>query len=512
MNIFNRSIQKIHKYTGIIIALFFLMWFISGIVLLYHKYPRISDEDRYAHTESLQLAELPPVTSIPGLSDSTKLKSISVSREFGQTVWSVRKSGKHSANPMEAKPEADGKFYITSDSVKIELQKPSEAQLDSIAALWAETGTIIKKDTLTKRGPWVLYERYEKSLPIIKYSFDNPEKSEIFISQNSGEVLQATTRSERIWSWFGAIPHKFYFANLRTNLNLWKTLLLIDGLLCLISALSGFYIGIYYLFSASRKQHHISSPFKKKVWKYHHIAGLIFGIFLIGWGISGSLAMQRVPKWLVNYDDEYFISSAKLWGKKSLPLSAYKLDYREILSKYPDVKSISWEHFGKTPAYHIISEDNEIYINASRPGEIIPLSISRDEIEKGIKRYYGDDVRYTITLMQDYDEYYLSAKNIYPLPVWKVEIENKDGSRLYISPEDGHVKYVNNNRMVRKWLFAAAHYLDIKYFVLHQTLRYTLLWILAAGCIFVIATGVIIFFTKEKAQHSGLNRKKRNDR
>ena len=509
MNAVNKSIQWVHRWTGIIIALFFAMWFISGIILLYHSYPRVTTEDYYRHMESLQAETLPPLLDLPGLSDTTRVKTLSVSRDRGCNVWTISGISTRKDNPMEAKPVATDKF-ILADSTLIPLAPLTPKGIDSLACVWAASDAIIKVDTLTKRQQWIMYERYEKSLPVLKYSFNNLEKSEIFISQKSGEVIQASTRPERIWSYFGAIPHKFYFPFLRTDVEKWKTAILIGGLFCLVAALSGMYIGVYYLIKNRQKHHKFASPFKKKVWRYHHIVGLIFGIFLIAWGISGSLAMQRVPKWLVNYDGDYFVSASKLWGRKPLPLSKYQLDYRELLKAYPDVKSISWEHFGNHPAYLIVSGDKEIYIDASKEGTVATLNLSKEEIENAVERYFGDDVKYTISLQDDYDEYYLSRKGEYPLPVWRIDVEDSDGTRMYVSPSDGYVKYLNHNRMAKKWLFSATHYLGIKYFVLHQGLRYACLWILSAGCLFVIVTGVCIFFSKIKLTKEPKEQKKKD--
>ncbi|MCM1490284.1 MAG: PepSY domain-containing protein [Muribaculum sp.] len=496
MNILNKSIQKIHKISGLVIAIFFLMWFVSGIVLLYHKYPKVDEHDTYSHAEVLDLQNLPSIYDIPGMTDTTKIKTLSVSRNLGNTVWTISAASSRKDNAMDKRSKDDMSFIFTGDTL-IAQKKITPAQIDSIACLWAASNAITKVDTLKERQQWILYDRFEKSLPILRYHFDNPDKTEIFISMKNGEVVQASTQSERFWAYLGAIPHKFYISGIRTNTERWKTIMLIGGLICLIAALSGMYIGIYYIFINKKKHHTFASPFKKRMWRYHHIAGLIFGIFLIGWGISGALSTQRIPKWMVDYEGDYTLSATKLWSKKPLKLKDYKLDYRKVFDKYSNVKSISWQHFGSTPAYLVISGDKEYYVDASQPDKVKPLEISKKEIEKAVRRYFGDDADFSMVLMEDYDEYYLSAKGQQPLPVWKIEIDNEDGSRIYICPSDGYVKYLNENRMVKKWLFSACHYLDIKYFVLHNTLRYACLWILAIGCVFVIVTGVAIFFSKE---------------
>lgn len=497
MNIINKSIQKIHRYTGLAIALFFMMWVMSGVVLLYHKYPKVSQEDLYSHMEKISIDSLPSIYDLPGMTDSTKVKTLSIGRFLGQNVWTISSGSGKSDNKMSPRTFASDQKYVLAGDSLISQQKITSVQRDSIACLWAGCDDIIKTDTLRERQQWVLYDRFEKSLPILRYYFDNPEHSEIFISEKDGEVVQATTRQQRIPAWLGAIPHKLYFKGLRTDTDRWKNIITILAMICLAAALSGMYIGIYYLVVNKRKHDSLSSPFKKRLWRYHHIAGLIFGVFLIGWGVSGCFSTQRVPKWMVNYDGDYSVSASKFWGKTPLKLKDYKLDYRDVLTAYPDVKSISWQHFGQTPAYLVVSGIEEIYVDASEPGQVRRLEIAENEIENAVMNYFGDDCKYSLKRMTEYDEYYLSAKGKYPLPVWKIEIEDADGSRLYVSPSDGYIKYLNKNRMAKKWLFSAAHYLDIKYFMMHKSLRLTCIWILALGGAFVIVTGVAIYIIKQ---------------
>ena len=39
----------VHIWSGRIIVLFFFMWFFSGLVLIYHPYPKLTDKEIYSH-------------------------------------------------------------------------------------------------------------------------------------------------------------------------------------------------------------------------------------------------------------------------------------------------------------------------------------------------------------------------------------------------------------------------------------------------------------------------------
>ena len=42
-----------HRVMGWVLCVFFLMWFLSGIVMLYQRFPRVYDSDRVEHLEAI---------------------------------------------------------------------------------------------------------------------------------------------------------------------------------------------------------------------------------------------------------------------------------------------------------------------------------------------------------------------------------------------------------------------------------------------------------------------------
>ncbi|MDE6422592.1 MAG: hypothetical protein K2K95_04125, partial [Muribaculaceae bacterium] len=142
--------RRLHRFTGVVIAIFFIMWFITGIILLYHGYPRVTDTDRYTHMRRIDPEGLPDLYDIPGLSDSVAVSTLSVDNRLGETVWTLSNISRHTATPMEAKPETGGKFVIAGDSL-ISPKSITNEVLDSIACEWAGSENIRKVDTLHRR-------------------------------------------------------------------------------------------------------------------------------------------------------------------------------------------------------------------------------------------------------------------------------------------------------------------------------------------------------------------------
>ena len=81
---------KVHRITGLSIAVFFLMWFITGIVLIYHPYPKVSEKLLYDKKETLP-SSLPDLSSVR-LKMDDKVKSLSLKQFQGQTLFSIDKA------------------------------------------------------------------------------------------------------------------------------------------------------------------------------------------------------------------------------------------------------------------------------------------------------------------------------------------------------------------------------------------------------------------------------------
>ena len=86
----NRSVKLLfstHRVSGTLIALFFLMWFVTGLVLLYHPFPRVSAEALNAHLEQLP-DELPSLDSIRQRAGG-EIRKLHIYQYQGQTLLEV---------------------------------------------------------------------------------------------------------------------------------------------------------------------------------------------------------------------------------------------------------------------------------------------------------------------------------------------------------------------------------------------------------------------------------------
>ncbi len=464
---------KSHKYIGLFISAFFLMWFVTGVVLIYHPYPSVSEKLVNEKKEVLP-SSLPDLDYIAQRVEG-EIKSVRI-REFqGQTLMDVKTSKQ--------------KYLLTTDTLQ-DIKPIDYLCVEKVARQWSDA-PIKRVDTLRKRSQWVLFTRYEKELPIYKFHFDDKYKTQLFVSGTTADVQQLTTAKQRFWAYVGAIPHKLYIPALRRNTQMWMDSFVVGASICLVAALTGFILGIYIFVRRKKVKGEWGNPYRKRWQRIHFSFGLIFGIFLISWAISGLFAMKRVPQWLIKTEAPYVFDKTKLWGKNILPTDTYKLGFDKLHQEYPQLKEIKLSRFAEIPVYIIIEGENERYIDAS--GEDVKiLEIPQQTIENGFRKIYGEHVPMKISLLEEYDNYYINLRRTYTLPVYKVEVDNNDRDLYYVSPTDGYIKYLNKNKKADRWLFNGLHYLNLPGLFSKPVLWTICIWVLCGGCAVVCLSGLIL--------------------
>lgn len=462
----------IHRILGSLLSILFLVWFLSGLVMIYHTFPRADRADKRAKMDYLRVADLPSLQTIKDrLPKGEPIKNITLNSYLGQTVFHIR-TDKNSydipADSTETLPVIDGK------------------RIRETASLWC-TAPVEKVDTLYALDQWIPFGNLKKEFPIYKFHFADQEQHQLYISSKSGEVLQYTDKDSRLWAWLGAIPHWVYFTSLRQNAELWiKVVVWLSGIGC-IMCIAGIYLGIRD-FRLTRKRK-LASPYKKFWYKWHHIIGTVFGLFVLTFTFSGMMSLARVQDWGLR--TKLDINPAQELRKLAPSPLDYPLDYRDVIQAYPgQIRQLEWGCFGDIPFYTILTDANDIVVNANSEHTVSPLKLDTEDIHSMLAQVHGTECAMDIRLLEEYDTYYISRKRKLDLPVWKVTIEDIDKSCYYINPGNGQYRYVNTPARWNHWMYPALHSLNIKILVDHPILWNIVMWGLMLGGTFVSLSGV----------------------
>ncbi|WP_235848733.1 hypothetical protein [Parabacteroides timonensis] len=178
--------------------------------------------------------------------------------------------------------------------------------------------------------------------------------------------------------------------------------------------------------------------------------------------MTGLLSMSPIPKWLG--DSHWKKEESKI--HPPLRLEGFSLDPGKLLQ--PDAYGISATGGEKVcmlklrsyldrPLVEIIRQTNDgliqpeyIYAAKSTPRRFI---VTRPDILHSLEKLYGTPIPLVrMSLLEEYDEYYHPGSDLkrLPLPVYKVEIDNKVQDLYYFPSSTPTYYHYNSNTKLRK--------------------------------------------------------------
>ena len=462
-----RLLFSAHRILGTILSILFVVWFLSGFVMLYHNFPKVTNKDKYAHADILSEIPVSLDSILSKIGDNENIIGLKFA-SFGNKPYFKVVTHDTTCNL------SDNQMSLFNYS-----------QIENYAKRW-NSGDIFKVDTLNELEQWIPFSRYRKDLPIYKFYFNDENKSQLYVSSHTGEPLQFTNKDNRFWAWLGPIPHWIYFTSLRQNGQLWSDVLIWISGFGSIMCFSGLILGIYLYISRYRKKKKWGTPYKKFIYKWHHILGFFFGFFVFTFVFSGMMSLAHIPQWIVKTHNSAI--QERLLLPTSLAVDNYRLSISKILEAYPQkVKSIECSSFGTKPLYKVVVNDEQLTLDATN-NNVKLLNLNEDDIRIFLGKEYSDSI--DITLLNEYDNYYITRKDKLPLPVYRVDIDDADKSTYYIDPQTGYTQYFNSNDKVRKWSYQALHSYKIPFLIRNTVAWNLVMWTTMVGGTLVSFTGL----------------------
>ncbi len=474
----NRFIIKFHRVLGTFLSILFLMWFVSGLVLVYHYFPYMHDKDLLEHAQPLDTVALRPMADIVGGARMHRDSIASAVLQWRAGVYTVKLT------------DCNGNEELLDAQTGLRVPRFSDRQLRQVAAAWHD-GDITLLDSLNSIDLWLIYAYPHREWPVLKYGFSGTDKAEIYLSSRTGDVVQYTTGESRFWAWVGAIPHWIYITWLRENGSaLWRDVVAWVSGIGIFATLSGLYVGIRATIIARRHRKGLT-PYGKPLFRWHHVLGLVFGLFALTYVFSGFMSVRHVPQWLVPVTEKRDVQT-DIKGSANISIGDFTTDYRDIIAR-TGAKRLTWTLVGRKPVYRVEGcADGTTLLVDARSGA--PFTIDRETCRDIVADDFGKHVACEVTWQTEYDKYYVSFREERrpPLPVWKIAVDDADRSVYYLNPVDGTARYYNSNTRLRSIAYGVLHCFNSHYFTQHPTLRIAAIWILMIGGIALSLTGVVM--------------------
>jgi hypothetical protein len=450
-----RTLIFIHRWLGVVLCLFFLIWFPSAIGMMYWDFPSVTAADRLAHSTAIDSSRVlfSAAAAYAAVGRPDPPSQAALTMYDGRPAYHFR-TGRQ-----------DALVYADTGQRR---PRPTLDLLWRTAANWTGQAASDATIELIDVDQWTVQGAYREVAPIWKYSWPNGEQ--VYLSEPTGEVVQYTTTASRLGAYLGPIPHWLYFTPLRRNQPAWTRVVIWSSGIGTVAALLGLIIGVW-MYSPARRFRvggtRSSFPYQgQKLW--HAALGLIFGIGAVTWAFSGMLSMDPFPMPRASGVPPNIAQALR--GR--LTLSHFDLLVpREALAQLAglDVRELELISAAGAPVY--------IATLAGGETRIVPLAgpplreFDRDRISDVVKNAAGSVGVREIHVIDQYDAYYLDRHRQRPLPVVRAELNDTGHTRIYIDPKTARIAGSYNSRgWISRWLYHGLHSLDFPWLYNHRPL------------------------------------------
>ena len=444
-----RAAIFVHRWLGIGLCLLFLLWFPSGIGMMYWDFPNVSAADRLERSPALDAAaiRLSPAEAWATLARPEPPAEVRLNTFDGRPAY--RFVGDFGDSDIVYADTGEAQVDVSS-GMMLRIASAWTGQPPAAAAI-AEMQDV---DQWTVQG---LRDR-----PVWKYSW--PSGDQVYVSQATGEVVQYTNTASRIGAYLGPVTHWLYFTPIRKHAPEWSTFVIWTSGIGTGAALLGVVIGLW-MYSPRKRYRNAGAPTSipyRGQKRLHMAFGLIFGLAAATWAFSGMLTMDPFPLDNDPSDSEVTTGAAieqALRGPGRLDDFAAK-DPRAALMQLSDrpIKQLELATVAGEPVYMATlagGDTHHVPLDGAPRAEFDRQRLI-DVVTKAAPAGVSE-----VRVLDQYDRYYLDRRRERPLPVILARVNDEGASRYYIDPKTGQVAGTYNARnWFSRWVYHALHSFD----------------------------------------------------
>lgn len=467
-----RWLYWFHRWLGVVTCVLCVMWFLSGLVMLYVPFPSWSDEERLASLPAVAVARVAvtPDEALAAAGVKTLPMTFRLEMLADEPVYRIVAGGKPvSISAVTGEPQG-----VVDD----------ELARRHVAAVFP--GTEPKLAETLDYDQWTVTRRFDPHRPLYRFEIEDGRGTQVYVSSKTGEIVQNATRAERFWNWLGAVPHWIYFSPIRKDGELWRQAVMwLSGPL-IIGAITGLWIGILRLrvrrpYSGGRV-----TPYRGWM-KWHHVGGLVGGLFLATWIASGWLSVNPFALFArTQFSDAQQIAYAG-WSEGA-PFGVTTTAINEAGHRSATDISFSW-----VGGHSYMIERGLAGVTLADPRSGQAMTFNDTILIDAARRAFPAASVVAARRLTAEDLYWYSHHHERPLPIVRVRFDDPSATWLHIDPATGTISGLSDrSARTYRWLFNFLHDYDLPVLLGNQPARDILVWFLSIAGLVVSITGVVI--------------------
>jgi uncharacterized iron-regulated membrane protein len=446
-----RWLFLVHRWVGIALCLVMALWFLSGMVMLYVGYPKLTPEE--------QLAGLP---ALPARMD------------YVSPAQAAQASGLARVQHWRLSSVAGQPRYLLSDGPKTQvavdalsgqrIQAVSQDQAVAAARHFAH-GAAAHSLGQVQEDAWTHSRALDIHRPLWRVAVQDQAQRWLYVSGRSGEVVRDASATERHWGWVGAWLHWLYLFRGGALDSWWSNIVIWGALAGGVLALSGLIVGLWRWRFRGRYKSGSRSPYREPWARWHHVLGLCGGVLALTWVLSGLFSMNpwkifeaRGPK-----PDRLALAGGLLSPEQAAhpaPLLA------SLHTQGLQPRQLEWRLVNGQPAVLLHLPGGQRLVDAQ--GQALP-PLSEAQLVAAAERLLPGHRVLRREWLREYDRYYyareahtMTGQRERPLPALRLVLDDAQAHWVVLDPRSGAVLQLSHQReRASRWLFAFLHSFDL---------------------------------------------------
>ena len=325
---------------------------------------------------------------------------------------------------------------------------------------------------------WTVSAFFRPWFPLLHVQLDDASASEAYVSMRTGEVVQMSTRAERLLAWLGPIPHWIYPAALRHQGALWRGTVLSLSALALLVSLSGLLAGLHVWRVTRRRSNDV---LRDPDLRLHQGLGLLFGVFVSSWLFSGALSLSPFAWSGGAWPDEAelgLIHGASLSAAEGLPVGEALTRCRASM----DVRELELVAFASNVYAVCLDGDAHARLLDLRDPALVRARLDDAQL-RAVAARLSPPGGFDLSLAHEPDAYWYPSHqdDSFALPFVRIQLRDREQTTYYLDPTRLRVlaRHTSLTRLER-WLYHGLHSLDLPGLYQHRLLWQTVVLVAMA--------------------------------
>jgi len=467
-----RFLVAVHLYLGLVLCLFFAVWFVTGIVMMYYTWPDFRQVERQAFAETIpwERVRLDPsaATAAAGW-DRLPLAQARIGAVLGRPV-------------MRALPRGHRWRAIYLDD-------GSEVALNSQDARRVAERVSPGKWTLTdfewegssmQAGYAGGLKDYDR---VHFFTAGDGTGRQLVVSAATGEPLLLAGRFFPLAFVAGPGLHYFMIKAIRQHDGFWHDLMHTSAALACVASLTGLILGLVFVrWKAVPNNPRWALPYVNGWMWWHHALGLLFGLVTLTWSISGLLSFNPFSSLSFGVDPH----GLDRFRGGALSAAAFTnvgtLSHIDPRAREVDLAVFEHQAHGRiwnggpTPTRWSQTSDGT-WTPATRLGT--------HRVSTALQRLYPGVTLTKLDVLEQGDAYYYERaekRRWRSLPVYRATLEGSAATTMYLEPTSGEVFLTQSTgSRMRRWLYQGLHSFDYHPFVVRPFWDVLMITLLLGG-------------------------------